>query len=250
MSRLLEKESTVFKQIRTKLLGFSLLIGASVLITSPLPAETIVNGVVYPEITDLGSARVTRSQPQLGYDASAPRQAAYTAQLPPPPNYLTQPVGYSAADSSPTLAPVNSQPLGTQTYAQGSIATPYAQSSVATPYAYGYGYTSVGTPQKVVQVVQPIGYTNSLPQQQITYVQPTFQPVAYTQPSAAIQPLNSVQGTTAFNPYVQTKGVPWRPIVPIRSMPANYVVGQGIIGQPKVYVPSQPVRNFIRYISP
>ena len=27
-------------------------------------------------------------------------------------------------------------------------------------------------------------------------------------------------------------------------------VGQGLIGQPKVYVPNQPLRNFVRWITP
>jgi hypothetical protein len=28
------------------------------------------------------------------------------------------------------------------------------------------------------------------------------------------------------------------------------ILGKGIIGQPKVYVSGQPVRNFLRYLSP
>ena len=30
----------------------------------------------------------------------------------------------------------------------------------------------------------------------------------------------------------------------------NVLLGRGIIGQPTVYVPGQPFRNFFRYISP
>jgi hypothetical protein len=225
----------------------SLLAGSLVLLSplavAPVQAETIVNGVVYPEITDLGKPRLTPARPQLGsapaYSASTynTAAAAHTVQLPPPPQHLVRSTTIAPADLTPTLTPVG------QTT---TVAQPTVQQAVATPYAYGYGYTSVGSPQKVVQVLQPIGYTNTLPQQQVTYVQP----VAYTQPVSNVQPLTTLQSTTAFNPYVQTKGVPWRPIVNIRNMPPNYVVGQGIIGQPKVYVPSQPVRNFLRYITP
>lgn len=42
----------------------------------------------------------------------------------------------------------------------------------------------------------------------------------------------------------------WRPLIPIKAFPQNYSLGQGIIGQPKVFVHNQPVRNFIRYITP
>ena len=33
------------------------------------------------------------------------------------------------------------------------------------------------------------------------------------------------------------------------TVPAGYVIGRGLIGQPKLYVPGQSVRNFLRYIS-
>jgi hypothetical protein len=40
-----------------------------------------------------------------------------------------------------------------------------------------------------------------------------------------------------------------RPVI-APTVPAGYVLGQGFIGQPKLYKPGQPVRNFLRYISP
>ena len=43
-----------------------------------------------------------------------------------------------------------------------------------------------------------------------------------------------------------------RPIVtvpPAPTVPEGYVVGKGLIGQPKLYIPGQPVRNFLRYIT-
>ena len=42
----------------------------------------------------------------------------------------------------------------------------------------------------------------------------------------------------------------YRPLVALRPLPPTYAVGRGILGQPKVYVPGQPVRNFVRYLSP
>ncbi|MCU0959129.1 MAG: hypothetical protein MUF48_03410 [Pirellulaceae bacterium] len=40
-----------------------------------------------------------------------------------------------------------------------------------------------------------------------------------------------------------------RPIV-APSVPSGYVVGRGLLGQPKLYKPGQPMRNFLRYLSP
>ncbi len=43
-----------------------------------------------------------------------------------------------------------------------------------------------------------------------------------------------------------------RPILttpPAPAVPDGYVLGRGLIGQPKLYKPGQPVRNFLRYIS-
>lgn len=44
--------------------------------------------------------------------------------------------------------------------------------------------------------------------------------------------------------------VTYRPLVPVVPMPTQYYVGQGLLGQPKLYVPAQPVRNFLRYLTP
>jgi hypothetical protein len=33
------------------------------------------------------------------------------------------------------------------------------------------------------------------------------------------------------------------------SLPPNSYVGRGIFGQPKVYVPGQPIRNALRYLT-
>jgi hypothetical protein len=76
-----------------------------------------------------------------------------------------------------------------------------------------------------------------------------------TVPVSNIQPLGAMQPPPnagwGFNPYQGSQNsVPWKPLVPIRSMPTNYEIGQGIIGQPKIYVPDQPLRNMIRYITP
>lgn len=56
-----------------------------------------------------------------------------------------------------------------------------------------------------------------------------------------------VRGQTS--PVVLAKPVTsYRPITTIPAVPP-YRIGKGIFGQPKLYVPNQPVRNFFRSIS-
>jgi hypothetical protein len=42
----------------------------------------------------------------------------------------------------------------------------------------------------------------------------------------------------------------FRPLIPLVPPPPVYYFGQGILGQPKVYVPGQPLRNVLRYLTP
>lgn len=44
--------------------------------------------------------------------------------------------------------------------------------------------------------------------------------------------------------------VTYRPLLPVIAMPGQYYFGRGVLGQPKLYVPNQPLRNFVRYLSP
>lgn len=63
--------------------------------------------------------------------------------------------------------------------------------------------------------------------------------------------------TTVYAPTVRPSAccppaprVTYRPVMPVLPMPPAYEVGRGILGQPKLYVPGQPVRNFFRYLTP
>jgi hypothetical protein len=64
-------------------------------------------------------------------------------------------------------------------------------------------------------------------------------PAPYSTPYATSVPYVPSSATTVY-----------QPLVPIVSQPASYYVGRGVIGQPKMYVPGQPIRNFLRYLSP
>ncbi len=49
---------------------------------------------------------------------------------------------------------------------------------------------------------------------------------------------------------VQQYNQTWRPIIALRPQSPQAYLGQGILGQPKAYMPNQPVRNFFRWITP
>jgi hypothetical protein len=40
-----------------------------------------------------------------------------------------------------------------------------------------------------------------------------------------------------------------RPVIPLASPQPTYYFGQGLLGQPKLYVPGQPIRNALRHLS-
>jgi hypothetical protein len=191
--------------------------------------SVVINGVEYREITELNKPRAT-AQPQLG--SGGVRVAQYN------------PVNTVWPNRVPTAAPADQRPqLNTLGQPVAPNVAAYAQ-----PYAYGYGHAN-GCSWRNCS-----GYGNRLPP-------PNAFPISQTQPIGAQQPYGGVMplsfsnlqpaAPSVFNPYGPPQSnTPWRPLVPIRNMPANYEVGQGLIGQPKVFVPDQPIRNFIRYITP
>ncbi len=78
-------------------------------------------------------------------------------------------------------------------------------------------------------------------------------PAVYMPADASVPP--SLAGPACCPPAVSAAPVvaapaAYRPLMALRPLPPNYAVGRGILGQPKVFVPGQPVRNFVRYISP
>ena len=65
---------------------------------------------------------------------------------------------------------------------------------------------------------------------------------------SAPRPLIPLSGQAIYGRPVIT----YRPVVaaPAALLPAEYRLGAGVFGQPKVYLPGQPVRNFLRSLSP
>lgn len=85
-----------------------------------------------------------------------------------------------------------------------------------------------------------------------TMVAPSSPSVVGAQPrtSTVVPP-----GTCGYEPYRAAGVAPgttvgFQPLLPIVSMPGTVYIARGIFGQPVVYVPGQPVRNFLRYLGP
>jgi hypothetical protein len=54
----------------------------------------------------------------------------------------------------------------------------------------------------------------------------------------------------ACAPCCPTRRVGLRPVIDVGTRDPCLQMGRGILGQPKVYVPGQPVRNFVRWLTP
>ena len=151
-------------------------------------------------------------------------------------------------------------PIQSRGVVQTTYQPQYQAQRVVDPYAprvsqYGQTVTAYQVPanQRPTLGIGPVsrtGYVNNCGcgvQSTANYV-----PVNNLQTGAAVS-----APPATFGSQPQTFGIqptvgngPYRPIVTLRNLPAGTYLGQGIVGQPKAYVDGQPVRNFIRYISP
>ena len=111
---------------------------------------------------------------------------------------------------------------------------------------------SVAVPQG-----QSVPVANNLPQYQYG---PGIYPTAYqcAVPTPSVPTTGAVPGT--YVPPVFTQNVApalyapdnagYAPLFSLGQENYNVQIGRGIIGQPTVYVAGQPIRNFLRYLSP
>jgi hypothetical protein len=80
--------------------------------------------------------------------------------------------------------------------------------------------------------------------------------IAAAQPTPYLPPASvSVAPVVTVPPVIEVPTSPpascaYRPLVAVTAMPPAYEVGRGILGQPKLYVPRQPLRNFVRWLTP
>jgi hypothetical protein len=103
----------------------------------------------------------------------------------------------------------------------------------ALPPAYYEQPAAPSAPQATVGISQPAA---------------TPSPSSTVWPPVVLPPANAP--VYAHSPQMVAPPVTaYRPLVPVAPPPPSYYLGRGIFGQPKLYVPEQPVRNFLRYLS-
>ena len=82
---------------------------------------------------------------------------------------------------------------------------------------------------------------------------PSLTPLPYYEPAATPQAVTPLLQNTVYQPASSQVVAPPTPIyqtvVPLRPAPPNYIIGRGIIGQPKLYVPGQPILNALRWLT-
>lgn len=121
----------------------------------------------------------------------------------------------------------------------------YPQTLYPQPQAAAQGFASVGnTPC----VSPPSTWTASGAWGGSNIAQTSaVSPQVYVPPQTSVPPV--LTPDLAPNAYAPNNAG-YRPLVALGSPYPNVQVGRGIIGQPTVYVPNQPIRNFFRYLSP
>ncbi len=151
---------------------------------------------------------------------------------------VVAPRGYAAVANSPYRATVPSTVVNRPTVVPAYYTTTYSP-----------GHAAPVAQTAALPALESVPRTLSQPAPRVV----TLMPVAGNHPTTPYtvhSPNTSFvggayPGTTVVRPYTT-----FRPIVSLTPAPANVMIGQGILGQPKVYVPGQPVRNFLRYLTP
>jgi hypothetical protein len=130
-----------------------------------------------------------------------------------------------------------------------------------------YAWRPVTTTYAPNAPVQPAAYTTPIEPplgvMPVTTYQPAPAPALAAMPAASgccgqscapavCSPADYAPATYPESTYVSgAAGVKtYRPLIDLTPPPPTYTVGRGLWGQSKVYVPYQPIRNSIRYLTP
>ncbi|UUO07357.1 hypothetical protein M4951_03380 [Blastopirellula sp. J2-11] len=145
----------------------------------------------------------------------------------------------NAADYAPSLAPVPQNQQAPPNYVPPRVVTQAPSTSYAAPAP---STTTYSAPVPTNPGVRPaVCYSPA----------PSVAPASYSAPAPIITTQSPViTGPTVVTPPPVRFNTTYRPILPVAGIPADFSVGQGLYGQPKVYVDNQPVRNFFRYMLP
>ena len=162
--------------------------------------------------------------------------------LPPNPTPNRDPASLTRG-ASPTTTPLPQNTMTQPGMTQPGMVQPLAPSPS--------DLTPVPTPQMNSQwsntgnsplVTGPSGYRAVFWDCSAPTVVPTGGPYVYAPPTVMPNAPQAIALTSNYPGY--------RPLFTLGQENYNVRLGQGIVGQPTVYVPGQPVRNFFRYLFP
>lgn len=160
--------------------------------------------------------------------------------LEPSPSLQTQIPSGQVFPAPTTTMPSYNPASSTVPYATPSNLAPYNSTPYnSAPIVQNPTYTPVPTYTMPARVVD---YT--VPMNPPTYVAPAWPTPSVTGPVVVAYPQTGVYGplpTTGRGPSAATSRPP---------LNRDFTVGNGLYGQPTVYVDGQPVRNFLRWLSP
>lgn len=160
---------------------------------------------------------------------------------PPPTSAAPLPGGLQPVPSTaPLTAPPQSSPQASPLTATPLIASP----SDAAPVPQPRLSSTWATADNCNLVSYPSGYRAEFG----ACVPGPVVPMTYAAPPAVVVPPTIMPGVAP--PVVIPATAGHRPLFTLGQENYNVQLGQGIIGQPKAYVPGQYFRNFIRYFSP
>lgn len=195
------------------------------------PARAVQGPVTVPiggDYAPLPQPQLTTGYATLGNCRNVSGPSGYNADRIPtyaPSAGCVTPAAATAPYLAPT-GPVGAAPVGAAPVPMTTVLPPVA----TTPVAGGYPQTPLGT------------YPNAaIP--------------GATYPGAiGVAPYGVTPAAPATTPYGGMTVIPgqskYHPLVSMGQQQHPVQVGQGILGQPKAYVPGQGVRNFIRYLTP
>lgn len=166
-----------------------------------------------------------------------------------PPPVIGAPPAYPSGASTP-LPPATPQPVPLDTSSASDRSLPMRSGADLAPMPPPQLAQGMATVGNCAAVSAPSGYSAGMNWGcGSAYPTSTYVPTAgtYVPPPATYGP--TVISPAAM-PLVPQKKAGCNPLFTLGQDMNNVQVGQGIIGQPKAYVPGQGVRNFIRYFTP
>ncbi len=226
--------------------------------TNGVMASLAMATVISTSATGLRAQVVTRpSDGRSALQSSRPARASYDARL-LPPSYQSR---YQPSDQpryqrryQPTYQP-RYQPSYRATYPAPSSGA--AQTRLAsTTQSYRVDPNRLPPPpNRVYRGQEPADLRPRLNTTPRYTPLPSAPRLEYRSPSVPCQQYASRSQIVRYSnapPIGQPTAPPYnayQPMIPLAPMPKQYYFGRGSLGQPKVYVPGQPIRNFLRYIT-